>query len=62
MIITENTTNQITEILEKRANEIASYQTQAKDSLPASVDMALHREIERLRELSNTLKVQAHLL
>lgn len=42
---------EIAEILRRRANEIASYNESHKADLPGSVELALNREVTRLRRL-----------
>lgn len=55
--------NQIDEILRARANEIALYAMRNQDQFncptyPASVQMALTREMERIRALADSVKVK----
>jgi hypothetical protein len=52
-MITLSDSQQIAEILSRRANEIAMYHTEHRDKLPASVEFALTREIDRLRRLAD---------
>lgn len=54
--------SEIEEILERRANDIATFKLdlekktgQRFDELPGSVEMALSREIKRLRELAKAV-------
>lgn len=54
--ITENQRRQVCEVLELRANEIARFSDGNRDKTPASVDVALHREIKRLRQLAEILR------
>lgn len=53
--LTEHEGKQIAEILERRANEIAQFNA-IPDKILASVDLALSREIQRLRALSARVK------
>lgn len=53
----------ITEILDRRANDVASFKMDMETELgrklngfPGSVEMALSREVYRLRKLSTALK------
>ena len=51
--LTKAEREQIAEILERRANDIASHmRTVLKDGEPASVEFAMTREIRRLRRLA----------
>lgn len=51
--LTKAEREQIAEILERRANDIASHmRTVLKDGEPASVEFAMTREISRLRRLA----------
>ena len=51
--LTKPEREQIAEILERRANDIASHmRTVLKDGEPASVEFAMTREISRLRRLA----------
>jgi hypothetical protein len=51
--LTKSEREQIAEILERRANDIAGYKLRnLKDDEPASVEFALTREISRLRRLA----------
>lgn len=54
--ISTNDGVQIAEILCRRANEIASFKTSLNDNILGSVDLALCREIERLRKLADKVK------
>lgn len=45
----------IQEILKVRANEIASFKENHKCDFPGSVEMALTREIERIRRLADVV-------
>ena len=53
--LTKSERNQITEILKRRANEIAKFSGGYMENLDhhGSVELALTREIERLRNLAN---------
>lgn len=52
--LTKTEREQIAEILERRANDIASHmRTVIKDGEPASVEFAMTREISRLRRLAS---------
>lgn len=61
--LTESDRAQIAEILQRRANDIASFKSDLNrkamspaapiDELPGSVEMALTREITRLRKLAD---------
>lgn len=53
--LTKSECNQIKEILKRRANEIASFNSDYRDKPDhfGSVELALTREIERLRNLAN---------
>ena len=51
--LTKPEREQIAEILERRANDIASHmRTVLKDGEPASVELAMTREVSRLRRLA----------
>lgn len=61
--LTKAEREQITEILERRANDIASFKGDVKhwtgDSFkefPGSVEMALTREVNRLRRLADLVR------
>lgn len=57
--ITIEKARDIEEILSRRANEIASFRQKYTndDNHLGSVELALSREIDRLRELADTMKV-----
>lgn len=48
----------IEDILDRRANEIAGYLTEHQEKIPGSVELALHREITRLRDLGEKVNPQ----
>lgn len=48
-----NEADQISAILQRRANEIAFYSGENRDKMPASVDYGLELEIKRLRALAD---------
>lgn len=63
--LTDSERRQIAEILERRANDIATFEsavkrhmppTVAEYEFPGSVDLALSREIQRLRRLAAKVK------
>jgi hypothetical protein len=59
--LTDQERHQIADILSRRANEIAGFETDCRitsnqQNYPGSVQMALHREIERLRRLATKVK------
>lgn len=62
--LTESERFQVSEILARRANEIASFKDDlneksgTKYSLPGSVEMALSLEIERLRAIARKINPQ----
>lgn len=52
--LTKKEREQVAEILKRRANEIAGYQSYLRNKQDlASVDFALEREIKRLRNLAD---------
>jgi hypothetical protein len=52
--LTKKEREQVAEILKRRANEIAGYQSDLRNKQDlASVDFALEREIKRLRNLAD---------
>ena len=52
--LTKKECEQVAEILKRRANEIAGYQSDLRNKQDlASVDFALEREIKRLRNLAD---------
>jgi hypothetical protein len=51
--ISETDSHAIHEILSRRANEVASFSGEHRDTMPGSVDLALDREIVRLRALAS---------
>lgn len=59
MELTPSERRQISEILDRRANEIAGFKQDycAKDSHFGSVELALTREIDRLRQLSSRVEL-----
>lgn len=58
MELTNSDRQQIAEILDRRSNEIATFKQEycAKDNHYGSVELALTREIDRLRQLSSRVK------
>jgi len=63
--LTESERRQIAEILERRANDIATFESAVKRHMPpnvqeyefpGSVELALTREIQRLRKLAAKIK------
>lgn len=63
--LTDSERNQLAEILGRRANEIASFKSDLNErlpkenrlhELPGSVELALSREIDRLRGLKDKIK------
>ena len=61
--LTDSDRRQICEILERRANDIATFKWDLEkksgikfDELPGSVEMAMSREIKRLRRLASKIK------
>ncbi len=62
--LSESERGQIATILSRRANEIAMYKSEHykpinnQEAMPASVEYALEREIERLRRLAGKLAFQ----
>jgi hypothetical protein len=70
VILTDSERKHIAEILSRRANEIATFKSDLEErlsadvgkrirlyDLPGSVDLALHREITRLRNLADKVNV-----
>lgn len=53
--LTDSDRSQIVEILTRRSNEIAIFQREVKD-VPGSVELALQREINRLRKLADKVR------
>lgn len=60
--LTKSERKQIAEILERRANEIASFSGDYRGDPKhyASVELALSREISRLRKLAERVNPQDH--
>lgn len=60
MILTEHEKSQIAEILTRRANEIAIFLGEYRSDKQhfGSVELALNREIERLRRLADKVNPQ----
>ncbi len=63
VVLGDSDRRQIAEILERRANDIATFKWdlekktgQKFDELPGSVEMAMSREIKRLRRLATLVK------
>ena len=63
MNLTQLEVEEILEILKRRANDVASFKDDVKTwtggtfkEFPGSVEMALSREVNRLRELARKLK------
>lgn len=58
--LTPQDRRQIAEILERRSNDVASYTDEHRRAgdLPGSVELALTREIERLRRLAERVDPQ----
>lgn len=54
-LLTTSEGAQVAEILKRRANEIASY-TEEHREMPGSVEMALTREMARLRALRDKVE------
>lgn len=54
--LTPSEAAQIDDLLRRRANDIAHYHTEHRDKLPAPVEYALTREIDRLRRLAECVK------
>lgn len=58
--LTPSERQQISQILERRANEIAIFRMGHKpDTVPASVDLGLEREVSRLRKLAERVNPPA---
>jgi alpha-D-ribose 1-methylphosphonate 5-triphosphate diphosphatase PhnM len=70
-ILTHEERNDIAEILKRRANEIASFKTDLEErvakltgqavrfhELPGSIELAMRREMDRLRALEERIKVK----
>lgn len=57
MDLTDSERTQIAEILHRRANEIAGCKSEFQDKFPGSVELALDREIKRLRRLEEKIAV-----
>lgn len=55
-LLTVSEGEQMAEILKRRANEIASYLDENRVKLPGSVEMALTREMARLRSLKDRIE------
>lgn len=55
-ILTIEDCAQVAEILKRRANEIAGYVDQHRSGMPGSVEMALTREMARLRDLRDKIE------
>lgn len=53
--LTDPEREQIVEILSRRANEVASYSGEVREKVPGSVELALTREIRRLRDLADKI-------
>lgn len=65
ILLSESERTQIADILERRANDIATFKSAVQRNMPAtvaeydfpgSVDLALSREIQRLRKLAAKVK------
>lgn len=56
LAITNSAREQICEILDRRANEIAGFNADNRDKAPSSVELALSRETTRLRRLSDLIR------
>lgn len=63
--LSDSERKQIAEILERRANDIATFESAVKRNMPptvaeydfpGSVDLALTREIQRLRKLASKIR------
>ena len=55
--LTVSERNQINEVLRRRANDVATYLDDNRDNLAGSVELALSREINRLRRLADKVAV-----
>lgn len=55
--LTVSERNQINEVLRRRANDVATYLDDNRDKLAGSVELALSREIDRLRRLADKVAV-----
>ena len=55
MNLSESERLEVAEILSRRANDIASFKMEHKDA-PGSVELALSREIKRLRDLEHKIR------
>jgi len=55
-VFTPSDCEQVAEILKRRANEIASYTEEHREKMPGSVEMALTREMARLRALKEKIE------
>ena len=53
MDLSNSERRQIAEILSRRANDIAAYKVEGEKIVPGSVELALAREIKRLRGLAD---------
>ena len=60
MVLNEQERSQIAEILTRRANEVATFLDEYRSDKQhfGSVELALNREIERLRRLANKVNPQ----
>ena len=63
VVLTTSERNQIAEILDRRANDISSFQSDVRTwtggtvkEYPGSVEMALSRETKRLRKLADKIR------
>ncbi len=54
--LTDLEREEISEILSRRANEIAMWKEEKQKEIPASVEFACVREMQRLRDLSYKIK------
>lgn len=59
LALTKTEREDIAEILRRRANEIAGYSGENREKIPGSVDLALDREIKRLRRFADALTSEA---
>lgn len=55
-VFTPSDCEQVAEILKRRANEIAGYLEENRAKVPGSVEMALTREMARLRTLKDRIE------
>lgn len=54
--MTEKQATEIAEILGRRANDVASYLNENRKTIQGSVELALDREIRRLRDLESAVR------